>query len=146
MKTYDETTGAELSAPDLEAGYLYPGQRLVAHHEVTEATTHLELMPGTVALNGGKGLRQIVVDEPARPAWDEYEDCQYYHAYTAEELAERAAQQEADAAAQQAQADAEAAARAAEAEAAARLDRIDAQSCYTAMMTDTLLEEVDANV
>lgn len=87
MKIYDETTGAELSAPDLEAGYLYAARRIVAHHEATEAVTHLEVMPGTESLNGGAGLRHVVVDTPARPEWDEYEDCQYYHAYTAEELA-----------------------------------------------------------
>ena len=135
MKTYDEHTGAELSAPDLAAGYLYPGQRCIAHHKATEAATHLEVMPGTETLNGGKGLRRVVVDEPARPAWDEYEDVQYYHPYTAQELAERAAQADAEAAAQKAQADA-----------TARLDKIDAQSFYTAMMTDTLLEEVGTDV
>lgn len=87
MTIYDETTGAALTAPDLEKGYLYPGQRFVARHPATEATTHLAVMPGTEHLNSGAGLRHIVVDEPARAAWDEYEDCQYYHAYTEDELA-----------------------------------------------------------
>lgn len=87
MKIYDEITGAELSAPDLGAGYLYTERRFVAHHEATEAATHLEIMPGTEALNDGAGLRQIMVDAPACPAWDEYEDVQIYHTYTEAELA-----------------------------------------------------------
>ena len=66
MKIYDELTNEELTSPDLSAGYLYTA-RLVAEH-VPESR---EVMQGTVTED------------------DVYEDCQFYHAYTAEELAER---------------------------------------------------------
>ena len=78
MKIYDELTGAELAAPDESAGYLYAGQRVVKH--VAETT---EIMAGTVTADCPQGLRRII------PAHDVYEDCQYYHAYTAEERDER---------------------------------------------------------
>ena len=78
MKIYDELTGAELTAPDESAGYLYAGQRIVKH--VAETT---EIMAGTVTADCPQGLRRII------PAHDVYEDCQYYHAYTEAELAER---------------------------------------------------------
>ena len=74
MKIYDELTNAELTAPDESAGYLYTGQRVVKH--VAETT---EIMVGTVTADCPQGLRRII------PAHDVYEDCQYYHAYTAEE-------------------------------------------------------------
>ena len=72
MKIYDELTGAELTAPDLDAGYLYEGQRVVRH-----VPEHDEILQGT------DGWRHRI------PAHDEYEACQYYHAYTEAELAER---------------------------------------------------------
>ena len=72
MKIYDELTGAELTAPDLDAGYLYEGQRVVRH-----VPEHDEILEGT------DGWRHRI------PAHDEYEACQYYHAYTEAELAER---------------------------------------------------------
>ena len=78
MKIYDELTSAELTAPDESAGYLYAGQRIVKH--VAETT---EIMAGTGTADCPQGLRHII------PAHDVYEDCQYYHAYTEEELAER---------------------------------------------------------
>lgn len=80
MKIYDET-GKVLEAPDLSAGWVEQKRRLVASHPATVAVTHLEVMPGT------DGLRRIVVDTPARAAWDEYEDYGVYHPYTKEELA-----------------------------------------------------------
>lgn len=80
MKIYDET-GKVLEAPDLAAGWVEQKRRLVASHPATEAVTHLEVMAGT------DGLRRLVVDTPARAAWDEYEDYGVYHPYTEEELA-----------------------------------------------------------
>ena len=71
MKIYDELTGAELTAPDLTAGYLYDGQRVARH-----VPEHDEILQGT------DGWRHRI------PAHDEYETCQYYHTYTEEELAE----------------------------------------------------------
>ncbi len=67
-----------MTAPDESAGYLYAGQRIVKH--VGETT---EIMTGTGDADCPQGLRRII------PAHDVYEDCQYYHAYTEEELAER---------------------------------------------------------
>lgn len=80
MKIYDET-GKVLEAPDLSAGWVEQKRRLVASHPATEAVTRLEVMPGT------DGLRRLVVETPARAAWDEYEDYGVYHLYTDEELA-----------------------------------------------------------
>lgn len=72
MKIYDESTGKKLTKAqaDTEKGYLYGGRRVTGHVEETT-----EIMEGT------DGLRRVV------PAHDEYEGCQYYHAYTDEELA-----------------------------------------------------------
>ena len=78
MKIYDELTNEELTSPDLSAGYLYTA-RLVAEH-VPESR---EVMQGTVTEDDPKGLEHII------SGYDVYEDCQFYHAYTAEELAER---------------------------------------------------------
>ena len=132
MKIYDEALENELTAPDLELGRLEPARRLVAHHEAEDAVWHYETMPCAEHADCPKDLRQIVIDTPARAAWDEYEDVQRYVPYTEEELAER----EADKAA----AEEKAAAEAAREEKIARIDSIDAQVTYTAMMTDTLME------
>lgn len=100
MKIYDELTGAELTAPDERAGYLYTGQRIVKH--VAETT---EIMAGTVTADCPQGLRRII------PAHDVYEDCQYYHTYTEEEIeAQKAEQAESSKPTLQEQVDANAAA------------------------------------
>lgn len=78
MKIYDEITNEELTSPDLSAGYLYTARRVAEH--VPESR---EVMQGTVTDENPQGLRRII------PAHDVYEDCQYYHAYTEEERAER---------------------------------------------------------
>lgn len=83
MKVYDETGQLLTSAPDLKKGWLENTQRLVKHHPAQEEKSRVEVMPGTT------GLRHLVIDQPARDAWDEYEDVQVYHPYTPEELAER---------------------------------------------------------
>lgn len=86
MNVYHEETMELLPDPDLTLGRTYPGRRFVAHHETVEEVSHLEVMPGTEAMNGGAGLRGKVVDVAAQEAWDEYEDCLLYHPYTEEEL------------------------------------------------------------
>lgn len=119
MKVYDEND-LEIASPDLERGYLVEAQRFVAHHEAVEAVTevgHYE----TIAEypNGGKDVAWII-DTPgvaAKDAWDEFETVQIYHTFTADEIAAR--------------------------NAPTQLDRIEAQVTYTAMMTDTLLGEVN---
>ena len=78
MKIYDEITNEELTSPDLSAGYLYTARRVAEH--VPES---LEVMQGTVTEDDPQGLMRIIL------AHDVYEDFQFYHAYTAEELAER---------------------------------------------------------
>ena len=78
MKIYDEITNEELTSPDLSAGYLYPARRVAEH--VPESR---EVMQGTVTEDNPQGLMCTI------PAHDVYEDCQFYHAYTAEELSER---------------------------------------------------------
>lgn len=118
MKMYDESWN-ELTAADLEKGWLEDTQRLVAHHDAvpgSPAEYDWRVLEGTEDLHPG-GLRQRVETTPAVPAaaaWDEYEPCQVYHPYTAEELAARAAPTAAE--------------------------RLEAQVMYTAMMTDTMLE------
>ena len=78
MKIYDEITNEELTSPDLSAGYLYTARRVAEH--VPESR---EVMQGTVTVDDPKGLEHII------SGYDVYEDCQFYHAYPAEELAER---------------------------------------------------------
>ncbi len=78
MKIYDEITNEELTSPNLSAGYLYTARRVAEH--VLESQ---EVMKGTVTEDNPDGLKHII------PAHDVYEDCQYYHTYTAEELAEK---------------------------------------------------------
>lgn len=70
MKTYDEKTGLEIESPDLEKGCVYPGRKKIGTEE--------KVLEGTVTERRPEGLRQIV---------DVYEDCQYYRAYTEDELA-----------------------------------------------------------
>ena len=103
MVIYDELTRKAVAAPDLAAGYVYDGVIVTGRTE-----PHTEIMAGTVTEARPAGLRRLV------PAKDVVEACQWYHQYTAEELAARAQPSE--------------------------LDRIEAQLTYTAMMTDTLLE------
>lgn len=108
--------------PDLTLGYLRPGTRTV-HHDAVEGVTevwHYE----TVAEypNGGKDIRKVV-DVPgvkAQAAWDEEIPIQIYVPYTQEELDRMEEDRNRP----------------------TQLDRIEAQALYTALMTDTLIEEV----
>lgn len=70
MKTYDEKNWDEVLNPDLEVGYVYPGQRYIGTKRVTLERTAELYPPG--------GLQHEV---------PMYEDCQLYHAYTEDELA-----------------------------------------------------------
>ena len=124
MNIYDENWN-ELATPDLSLGRLEPARRLVAHHVAepgAPAEYGWQVLEGTGWLRFG-GLRQRVITKPAVPAkaaWDEYEDCQVYKPYTAKELAAM--------------------------DAPTSTERLEAQVLYTAMMTDTLLEEVAPDV
>ena len=155
MKIFDESLTTELENADLEKGRLEPARRLVEHHEAVERVFHYEVMEGTVSLENPKGLRHEVEDVAAKAAWDEWEDVQKYVPYTDDELAKIAADKKAEEnrkaaeaeemrkmqEAAEAEAAAKAAAEAEQAEKIARIDALDAQATYTAMMTDTLLEE-----
>lgn len=76
MKIYEESTRAEMTKPDLSAGYVYDGVIVTGR---TESET--EVMPGTVTVERPEGLRRFM------PAQDITEPCQWYHRYTEEELA-----------------------------------------------------------
>ena len=121
MKIYDEITKEELTAPDESKGYLYESQIKTG---MTEDT--YEVMEGTVTEDCPNGLRRLI------PGHAVYEACQFYHTYTDEEIK----RMEEQAAAAKADKERE--------ERIARIDSIDAQVTYTAMMTDTLMEETDS--
>ena len=108
--------------PDLTLGYLKPDTR-VEHHNAIEGVTevwHYE----TIAEypNGGRDVRKIidVLGVAAQAAWDEEIPIQIYMPYTQEELDRIEAERNKP----------------------TQLDRIEAQALYTALMTDTLIEEV----
>ena len=121
MKIYNEITKEELTAPDESKGYLYESQIKTG---MTEDT--YEVMEGTVTEDCPNGLRRLI------PGHAVFEACQFYHTYTDEEIKRMEEQAAAD------QADKE------REERIARIDSIDAQVTYTAMMTDTLMEETDS--
>lgn len=121
MKIYDEITKEELTAPDESKGYLYDSQIKTG---MTEDT--YEVMEGTVTEDCPNGLRRLI------PGHAVFEACQFYHTYSEDELK----RMEEQAAAEQADKERE--------ERIARIDSIDAQVTYTAMMTDTLMEETDS--
>ena len=164
MKIYDEITKKEIvSEIDSSKGYTYNGKIVSGH--VDEKSV---IMEGSVSELWPDGMTEII------PGYDTYEDCLYYHAYTEKELKaiqdekDRLAKEEADrlaaeAAEEERRKEAEKAAEAAakaQAEAARiqaekekswntgldKINEIDAQITYTAMMTNTLLnDESDAS-
>lgn len=102
MKIIDGT-GVEIATPDLTKGYLKPETQTVHHDAVAgvEEVSHYEtetLPDGTPAIyydadgrEKGRDVRKVV-DVPgveAKDSWDEEEQVQVYHLYTAEELAEQ---------------------------------------------------------
>lgn len=108
--------------PDLTLGYIKLGTRTV-HHKAVEGVQevwHYE----TVAEypNGGKDVKKVV-DVPgveAKPAWEEELQIKIYVPYTQDELDRMEEERNKP----------------------TKLDRIEAQTMYTAMMTNTLIEEV----
>lgn len=103
MKIID-INGTPIESPDLTKGYLKPETQTIHHDAVAgvEEVSHYEtetLPDGTPAIyydadgrEKGRDVRKIV-DVPgveAKDAWDEEEQVQVYHLYTAEELAAQA--------------------------------------------------------
>lgn len=91
MKIID-SNGVEIANPDLTKGYLKPATQTIHHDAVAgvEEVSHYETLAEYP--NGGKDV-QKVVDVPgveAKDAWDDEEQVQVYHLYTAEELAAQA--------------------------------------------------------
>ena len=121
MEIYNESM-ERIEHPDLTLGSLKPGTRTV-HHEAVEGVTevwHYETLAEYP--NGGKDIRRVI-DVPgvqAREAYDEEIPIQIYVPYTQEELGRMEAERNKP----------------------TQLDRIEAQALYTALMTDTLIEEV----
>lgn len=107
MKIINETGIVLTTEPDLEAGYLVEDVE-VAHHDAVEGTApqwHREtakLPDGSPAIyyRDGKEIGRDmvkVIDVPGvdpQPAWDEEVPVMRYIRYTAEELAQRKAQEE----------------------------------------------------
>lgn len=88
MKIID-TNGNPIETPDLSLGWLEDKTQTIHHDAVegVEEVSHYE----TIAEypNGGKDVEKVV-DVPgveAKDAWDEKEQVQVYHLYTADELA-----------------------------------------------------------
>ena len=74
MKIYDEITKEEIDSPDLSAGYVYNGFYLTGYID-----EYYKVIEKTITEERPNGLRQLI---PSKPI---YEECQYYHKYTAEE-------------------------------------------------------------
>lgn len=90
MNIIDEH-GIPIENPDLTKGYLKQETQTIHHDAVAgvEEVSHYETLAEYP--NGGKDVRKVV-DVPgveAKDAWDEEEQVQVYHVYTAEELAEQ---------------------------------------------------------
>lgn len=107
MKIIDETGIVLTTEPDLEAGYLVEDVQII-HHDAVEGTApqwHREtakLPDGSLAIyyRDGKEIGRDmvkVIDVPGvapQHAWDEEVPVMRYIRYTAEELAQRKAQEE----------------------------------------------------
>ena len=91
MRILDEND-IEIISPDYEKGYLKSDSLFIIHHEAKEAVEeqgHWEVIAEYP--NGGKDVDWVIdiPGEPAKEAWDEYENIQRFIAYTEKELAER---------------------------------------------------------
>lgn len=75
MTIYDEITKEQIADPNLSTGYLYNGT-------IQTGTTEekIIIMDGTINSKNVNGLRKKIEAQPI------YEDCQYYHKYTEEEI------------------------------------------------------------
>lgn len=121
MEIYNENM-ERIENPDFSLGYLKNSTRTERHEAVqgVEEKWHYETIREYP--NGGKDIKKVI-DVPgveAKEAWVEEIQIQIYIPYTQEELDAIEAKKNEP----------------------TQADRIEAQVLYTAMMTDTLLEEV----
>ena len=108
--------------PDLSLGYLTASTRTVHHEAVDGVAEQFHYVTIAEYKNGGKDVEKVT-DVPgveAKPAWDEEIPIQIYVPYRQDELDRINAERNKP----------------------TQLDRIEAQALYTALMTDTLIEEV----
>ena len=89
MRIFNEEKTEELTNPDLTLGHLNQDKLFIAHHEAQEEIqqqSHYEVEREYP--NGGKDLKEVIDVEyqPAKDAWDEYEDILVYIPHTEEEL------------------------------------------------------------
>lgn len=118
MKIYDEITHEELSTPDESKGYLYQSRICTGRTPDTYV-----VMEGTVTEENPNGLRKVV------HGYETFEDCYMYHTYTEEELFQKSKAEEEEQKAKEREAKIDS------------IDAIEAQTTYTAMMTDTLISK-----
>lgn len=75
MKIYDEITKEEIESPDLLAGYIYDGFYLTGYTD-----EYYKVIEETITEERPNGLNKFY---PSKPI---YEERQYYHKYTEDEL------------------------------------------------------------
>ena len=95
MKIIDEN-GVELTEePDLTLGRLVEDAEIIHHDAVPGVEKVSHWVTTKTYPNGGRDVEEVIDVEPVAPmeAWDETVPVQRYIRYTAEELAEQAAQQ-----------------------------------------------------
>lgn len=128
MRILDENNEVlDKSAIDYENGYLIDDTISIEHPaiEAVDEQWHYEVIAEYP--NGGKDVKKVVdvLGVEGHEAYTETEEIKRYILYTEEELAERLAK------------------RLQMQNTPTQLDRVEAQVMYTALMTDTLLEEDD---
>lgn len=89
MKVYNEEKTTLLTEYDLDKGYLKADTLFVKHHEAQEEVqeqSHYKTIKEYE--NGGKDVEKVidVPYQPAKEAYDEYEDIQVYVPYSKKEL------------------------------------------------------------
>lgn len=121
MRIFSEQ-GVEIESYDPSTGYTTEEQRFVQHHEATEA---VEEVSHYVVVreypNGGKDVEKVV-DIPgveAKEAWDEYETVLVFHENPPSEPKDEPFSEDEP----------------------TDFERLEAQVFYTAMMTNTLMED-----
>lgn len=122
MKIYDENNNLlDGSTIDREAGHLVSDTITIEHPAVEAVEEQGHYVTIAEYPNGGKDVEWVVDVAGVKgcEAWTETEEIMRYVAYTEEELAAMEAERNAP----------------------SQLDRVEAQAMYTALMTDTLLED-----